>query len=161
MHFFWEYNGVPIALAAGAFIKRNCCSVKTKSMKCVAMRSNKAALYSFSLSCLAIKYIFSKLYIKVKNNCIKSDDSENYEFNIGTLNTCPVNIGVMVVPMILLDGHILINGISCRERADALRIDRIVVETKMWNISHFFINSVNIGLKILSLYEDLKNKGPL
>jgi hypothetical protein len=44
----------------------------------------------------------------------------------------------MVVPMILLDRHIPINGISCRETGDAVRIDRIVVGTKTGNVLHFF-----------------------
>jgi hypothetical protein len=62
--------------------------------------------------------------------------------------TCPVNSskahesktnsGLMVVPMILLDRHIPINGISCRERGNAVRIDRIVVGTKTGNVLHFF-----------------------
>jgi hypothetical protein len=43
--------------------------------------------------------------------------------------------------MILLDRHIPINGISCRERGDAVRIDRIVVGTKTGNVLH----SGNIG----------------
>jgi hypothetical protein len=49
------------------------------------------------------------------------------------------------VPMILLDRHIPINGISCRERGDAVRIDRIVVGMKTGNVfALIFINSVNI-----------------
>jgi hypothetical protein len=69
--------------------------------------------------------------------------------------TCPVdspkahesktNSRLMVVPMILLDRHIPINGISCRERGDAVRIDRIVVGMKTGNVfALIFINSVNI-----------------
>jgi hypothetical protein len=69
--------------------------------------------------------------------------------------TCPVdspkahesktNSRLMVVPMILLDRHIPINGISCRERGDAVRIDRIVVGMKTGNVfTLIFINSVNI-----------------
>jgi hypothetical protein len=47
--------------------------------------------------------------------------------------------------MILLDRHIPINGISCRERGDAVRIDRIVVGMKTGNVfALIFINSVNI-----------------
>jgi hypothetical protein len=63
--------------------------------------------------------------------------------------TCPVNSpkahesktnsGLMIVPMILLDRHIPINGISCRQRGDAVRIDRIVVETKTGNVLQFFL----------------------
>jgi hypothetical protein len=48
------------------------------------------------------------------------------------------NSGLMVVPMILLDRHIPINGISCRERGDAVRIDRIVGRTKTGNLLHLF-----------------------
>jgi hypothetical protein len=63
--------------------------------------------------------------------------------------TCPVdspkahesmtNSGLMVVPMILLDRHIPINGISCRERGDAVRIDRIVVGMNTGNVLHLFL----------------------
>ena len=42
--------------------------------------------------------------------------------------TCPVDSGLMVVPMILFDRYIPINGISCRERGNAVKIDRIVEE---------------------------------
>jgi hypothetical protein len=38
--------------------------------------------------------------------------------------------------MILLDRHIPINGISCREKGDAVKIDRIVVGTKTGNVLH-------------------------
>jgi hypothetical protein len=65
--------------------------------------------------------------------------------------TCPVdspkahesktNSGLMVVPMILLDRHIPINGISCRERGDAVRIDR---NENGECFALIFINSVNI-----------------
>jgi hypothetical protein len=42
------------------------------------------------------------------------------------------------VPIIILDTHIPMNGISCRERGDAVRIDRIVVGTKTGNVLYFF-----------------------
>jgi hypothetical protein len=45
-----------------------------------------------------------------------------------------------IVPMILLDRHIPINGISCRERGDAVRINRIVVGMKTGNVLHLFLS---------------------
>jgi hypothetical protein len=50
------------------------------------------------------------------------------------------NSGLMVVPMILFDRHIPINGISYRERGDAVRIDRIVVGMKTGNVLHLFLS---------------------
>jgi hypothetical protein len=47
-----------------------------------------------------------------------------------------MNSGLMVVPMILLDRHIPINGISCRERGDAVRIDRIVGIVEYWGVAN-------------------------
>ncbi|EFA01769.1 hypothetical protein TcasGA2_TC007368 [Tribolium castaneum] len=44
-----------------------------------------------------------------------------------TTMTCSIDPAMMVLLMILLDRHIPINGISCRERGDALRIDRFAL----------------------------------
>jgi hypothetical protein len=58
--------------------------------------------------------------------------------------TCPVNSPKAHEPktnsglMVVLGRHIPINGISCRERGDAVRIDRIAVGTKTGNLLHFF-----------------------
>jgi hypothetical protein len=58
--------------------------------------------------------------------------------NLPKAHESKTNSGLMVV----LDRHIPINGISCRERGNAVRIDRIVVGTKTGNVLHFLTREI-------------------